>query len=273
MSVQFAAIPVRALSDARLTGSDFRLLGAIARYDRFGRNNTGCYVNARRLAADAAIHYKHLGRQTQRLEELGYITTHPSETDRRRKIYSVIYDEDEIVTCAGDNLAGGDASGDTAATLNEKVTTGGDYPPEIVTSANSQVIDPVAEPPPKRLSEANLRDPAKRGARTGEKASCATTPKTNHARQGDRGGRASGSQDHFMLPLQGGHQTPREQASEPDWNGWARWLSTQPGHDKYSALIWIGAEIERIVKDEGVDSTEAGATLDRELKRRRKAAA
>ncbi len=74
MSVQFAAIPVRALADVRLTGSDFRLLGAIARYDRFGRNGTGCYVNARQLAQDAAVHYKHLGRQTQRLEAFGYIT-------------------------------------------------------------------------------------------------------------------------------------------------------------------------------------------------------
>ncbi len=274
MSVQFAAIPVRALADARLTGSDFRLLGSIARYDRFGRNGTGCYVNARQLAQDAAVHYKHLGRQTQRLEAFGYITIGASETDRRRNIYSVIYDEPEIVTYAGDKSAGDDGTGDTVSPVVEKVTTSGDNPAEKVTNANSQVIDPIAKSPPKRLSEAYLRDPAKRGARNGENTSRHATEKpTNHARQRDRGGGNSRAQGHFMMPIQGGNHPLKKRASAPDWSGWAGWLQTDQGMTKAAAWAWLMATLKRIETERGVDSTEAGAILDRELKRRRKAAA
>ncbi len=276
MSVQFAAIPVRALADARLTGSDFRLLGAIARYDRFGRNGTGCYVNARQLAQDAAIHYKHLGRQTQRLEVFGYITIDPSETDRRRKIYCIIYGEAEIITCADDYHGEGDATG---APPDKKVTTSGDNPAEKVTNPNSQVLDPLEKSgPSKRLSEANRRDPAKPRARDGEitVTACDREKSTNHARQSDRGGGESEPQGHLKWPrhgLKGRNQPPRKQARAPDFTGWANWLSTQPGFTKYSAIIWIGKEIEAIKTERGVDFTEAAAMLDGQLKRRRKAAA
>jgi len=76
-----------------------------------------------------------------------------------------------------------------------------------------------------------------------------------------------------MLPIQGGNQPPRKQAGAPDWNGWAGWLQTNQGMTKDAAWSWLMATLERIETERGVDSTEAGAILDRELKRRRKAAA
>ena len=275
MSVQFAAIPIRALTDTRLGGPDFRLLGTIARYDRFRRNGTGCYVNARKLAQEARIHYKHLGRQTQRLEAFGYITIDASEADKRRKIYSVIYDETEKVTCAGDNLDAVPSRANTAPPLNEKVTTGGDDRPEKVTKPNSQAVDPQAKSAPKRLSEAYLRDPAKPRARDGENgvAACDTEKPTNHARQGDRGGGNSRAQGHFMLPPKGGYQKPTAQRRAPDWKGWAAWIERANGLTSEQAWNWLSAEIDRIAAERGVGITEAGAILDRELKRRRKVAA
>jgi len=42
---------------------------------------------------------------------------------------------------------------------------------------------------------------------------------------------------------------------------------------KDAAWSWLMATLERIETERGVDSTEAGTTLDREFKRRRKAAA
>ncbi len=67
-----------------------------------------------------------------------------------------------------------------------------------------------------------------------------------------------------MLPLQGGNQTKRKQASAPDWNGWAGWLQTNQGMTKDAAWSWLMATF---------DGNEAEAILDRELKLRRKAAA
>lgn len=93
------------------------------------------------------------------------------------------------------------------------------------------------------------------------------------ARQGDRGGGNSRAQGHLLLPIKGGNQTPRKQAGAPDWNGWAAWMQTDQGMTKDAAWRWLMAALERIEAERGVDSAEAGAILDRELKRRRKAAA
>ena len=126
---------------------------------------------------------------------------------------------------------------------------------------------------PKSLLREPFEEPFEGGRARGEKTSHAVTLKTNHARQGDRGGRAIGSQGTFMLPLQGGKQPPRKQASAPDWNGWADWLQTNQGMAKDAAWSWLMATLERIERERGVDSTKAGAILDRELKLRRKAVA
>ena len=275
MTEQFGAVPVRAFGDTRLSAADFRLMGAIAYFDRLGRNAMGCYVDPRKLADLAAIDYKHVARHTRRLQEFGYLEINRSATDRRKRVYSLIYNEDRgVVANSGDNLARDDASGDTVSPMDEKVTTSGDNPAEKVTNANSQVIDPIAKSPPKRLSEAYLRDPAKRGARNGENTSRHATEKpTNHARQRDRGGGNSRAQGYFMMPIRGGNHPLKKRASAPDWSGWAGWLQTDQGMTKAAAWAWLMATLKRIETERGVDSTEARAILDRELKRRRKAAA
>ena len=157
MSEQFGAVPVRAFGDTRLSAIDFRVMGAIAYFDRLGRNGAGCYVDPRKLAELAAIDYKHVARHTGRLQEFGYLEINRSATDRRKRIYSLIYnDHPEVVANAGDNLAQEDASEDTVSPLDEKVTNSGDNPAEKVTTENSQAVGPVAKSPPKRLSEAYI---------------------------------------------------------------------------------------------------------------------
>ena len=275
MTEQFGAVPVRAFGDTRLSAVDFRVMGAIAYFDRLGRNGASCYVDPRKLADLAAVDYKHVARHTRRLQEFGYLFVTRSSTDRRKRVYSLIYNEDRaVVANAGDNLAQEDPRGDIHAALDEKVTTSGDKPAEKVTNANSQAVDPIAKSPPKRLSEAYIRDPAKPRARDGEDRSYATTDlPTNHARQSNQGSGKSQAQGHFMLPIKGGNQPRRNQASAPDWNGWARWFQTDQGMTKEAAWAWLMATLKRIEDERGVDSTEAGAILDRELKRRRKATA
>lgn len=93
------------------------------------------------------------------------------------------------------------------------------------------------------------------------------------ARQGDRGSGNSQAQGHFMLPIRGGNQQTRNQRSEPDWKGWADWIGLSRGMTTEQAWNWLLEEITRIATEKDINSTEAGWLLDRQLKKRRKAAA
>ena len=275
MTEKFGAIPVRAFCDTRLSAADFRVMGAIAYFDRLGRNGVGCFVDPRKLAELASVDYTHVNRHTRRLQGFGYLEIERSATDRRKRVYSLIYNEKpDVVANSGYNLGEDEARGAHDAPLDEKVASGGYKQPEKVAKSNSQAVDPVAKAPPKRLSEAYLKDPAKRIARDGENTARGDTGKpTNFARQGDRGGGRSRTQGHMMLPIQGGNQKPKNQQREPDWKGWADWLQTDQGMTKDTAWSWLMAKLERIETERGVDSTKAGVILDSELKRRRKVAA
>jgi len=149
---QFGPIPVRAFSDTRLSAADFRLLGAIAYFDRLGRNGAGCFADPRKLAEMAAIDYSHLARHAERLREGGYIEIGRSATDRRRRDYAVIYNENsEVVAKIGDN-PGAEASDP------EKVANAGDNRAEKVANPNRQVIDPKPGSPPKRSCKTKIKN-------------------------------------------------------------------------------------------------------------------
>ena len=77
----------------------------------------------------------------------------------------------------------------------------------------------------------------------------------------------------MMLPIQGGYQKPTTKQREPDWKGWAAWIERVDNLTSEQAWTWLLGEIDRIAAERGVDSTNAGAILDRELKKRRKVAA
>jgi len=88
----FAAIPLRALSDRRLSRGDFRMLGALAYFDRLGRNHAGCFAGRDKIAEVSGIRAKDQARHTAHLEEFGYLEIKRSATDRRKRIYSLIYE-------------------------------------------------------------------------------------------------------------------------------------------------------------------------------------
>lgn len=270
MSVQYAPIPIRASADTRLGGPDFRLLVRIAYYDRFSRNGVGCYVNARRLAKESGVHYKHLSRHADRLESFGYIRIAASKTDKRRKVYSVVYDEAEIVTSDGDNLGDEPSSTSSPSVQPEKITIYGDHHAEKVTKPKLQAVDPQSKSAPKRSSEANLRDPAKPCVRNGKNAARYDSGKPKHiARQWVGGGGNGRAQEHMMLPIQRNTQTLQEKSGEPDWNGWATWLQQYLGMTSEAAWKWLMDKPARIADERGINPTEAGAILDRDLKRQR----
>jgi hypothetical protein len=143
----FAAIPVRAIGDTRLSATDHRVLQAIAYHDRFGRNGCGCYADPRKLAKLVGVRPAHWSRHTNRLLEFGYIEIEVSVSDRRRREYTVIYDDVEAGAAA-------DTVSTKAPAEAEKATNVGVIHREIVTNADFQAIDP-------QKNSDNLIDPVK----------------------------------------------------------------------------------------------------------------
>jgi DNA-binding MarR family transcriptional regulator len=90
----FCPVPVRAMSDPRLTAGHFRLLLAIASHDRFSkdRHSAGCYASQQTLAEETSLHLTNIGGYARDLEAWGYLEVEHHREDRRRLVYRVIYD-------------------------------------------------------------------------------------------------------------------------------------------------------------------------------------
>ncbi len=86
-------------------------------------------------------------------------------------------------------------------------------------------------------------------------------------------GPGQGAQGYILLPIQGGNQQPKTGPCQTSLEGWAIWIARTHDLTVTCARLWISDQIDRIAAGRGVDKTEAGAIFDRELKRRRKAAA
>lgn len=86
-----APIPRRCLTDRRLAGSHYRMLGAIAKQIASTRDGATCCVVQGELAAAASVHPTTAPGLIADLVEWGYLIVRQSDTDKRRLSYSVIY--------------------------------------------------------------------------------------------------------------------------------------------------------------------------------------
>jgi predicted transcriptional regulator len=137
---QFGAIPVNAISDKRLSATDWRVLSAIARSDAFGKNGRHCYACQQTIANWAATDRTSANKSIHRLVEWGYIVKQPLKD---RYEYAVIYsncDESDTHDKAG---------------CVEKNTSGVSTSPHInkepkYTSLNSEIDSPKVRPPETR---------------------------------------------------------------------------------------------------------------------------
>ncbi len=99
---RFAPVPSRALSDSRLTALDHRVLEAIACHDRFSRNGIGCSASHKRIGALVGAHLTNVSKSIAKLIRFGYLTAHKSGGDGRRRIYQVIYNDEDANVFASD---------------------------------------------------------------------------------------------------------------------------------------------------------------------------
>ncbi len=89
---QFAALPVRACADTRLTAGHWRVLGIIAYHDRFNSNNRGCYIKHQKMAEMIGSSRSSVTEWLRDLLAWGYVSTlAPLTNDRRREAYTVLY--------------------------------------------------------------------------------------------------------------------------------------------------------------------------------------
>jgi hypothetical protein len=110
----FAAIPVKAIGDHRLTASHFRVLAAIAEHDRLSKSRgkgAGCYASNKTLAEKCGVNYSNFSTVATELGRWGYIVSAPHPISRRTRVYRVIYDDAD----ADNTLSMGKQSDDETA--------------------------------------------------------------------------------------------------------------------------------------------------------------
>jgi hypothetical protein len=98
----FAALPERALADARLTAVHFRVLGVIALHDRRSgprQEAEGCWASHQTMASEIRQAASHFSAAAKELAIWGYLTRDRHHSDQRRWVYRVIYKEGECYVC------------------------------------------------------------------------------------------------------------------------------------------------------------------------------
>lgn len=90
----FYCLPVAAISDARLTAMDHRILGVVALHDGMSSvkgGGGGCYASYQTLTKIVGCDYTNFGRSVSKLIQLGYLSRDPQILDKRKFTLRVIY--------------------------------------------------------------------------------------------------------------------------------------------------------------------------------------
>lgn len=157
---RFGPVPCRAISDQRLSGSEFRVLAAIGAHDGLGMNGRGCDAGRTRLAYLCGINLATFSKSVRLLEILGYVSVEGHPTDGRRRVWRVIYTADDGVVMSSRHNPTDEKwvasrqpnssyiGGDTATQMQE-----------IGCLINSQVSDFTNEPKPNIFCETDNKFP------------------------------------------------------------------------------------------------------------------
>jgi len=87
----FAAIPLQAIGDRRLSAAHFQVLAIIAWHDQFGANGIGCYASLKTLVKETGLAETTISECTGQLETFGHLAKSRHPLNRRTKVYSLIY--------------------------------------------------------------------------------------------------------------------------------------------------------------------------------------
>ena len=160
------AMPFRCLGDRRLTALHFRVLGVIATHDRLSRvkGGQGCWAGQKRIAGAVGTGKSHVSEAIADLSDWGYLKVEKGKGETR-KVYRVVYTsgdwdsfrvEDGEVPPVGNYVIPpvGNYDGPEGSSV---IPPGGNFKghevPENrreVPSADTQLIDDIKEPRPKK---------------------------------------------------------------------------------------------------------------------------
>jgi Helix-turn-helix domain len=109
----FAAIPLPALRDPRLSAIHLRVLGAVAWFDRISMHrkkgqSAGCFARGENLAAVCGVHRNNVSTAVTELVSFGYLARQPSPDDKRRRVLRVLYPSEN--TSPVDEVSRGNSS-------------------------------------------------------------------------------------------------------------------------------------------------------------------
>jgi hypothetical protein len=91
----FAPLPLRAISDQRLSGLHFRVLAMVAFHDRMSarrKTGAGCWASHKTMCAEIGCNYTNLSTALTDLGKWGYLERHVHPLNKRLRVYNVNYD-------------------------------------------------------------------------------------------------------------------------------------------------------------------------------------
>ncbi len=102
---KYGAVPMNAIGDPRMTLHRFKVLAAVASYDRFTKNGMGCTAGLKGLAKATGLYGSDVSVAVNDLVEMGYLIRERSPLDRRRMTLRVVYEGGEIVSASSNQPA------------------------------------------------------------------------------------------------------------------------------------------------------------------------
>jgi len=118
-------MPARMMGDVNLSALDIRVLMAIAAHDQLGGNGTGCFASHSTLAALVDCHLKSLSRSLSALAQAGYVEARPNPLNKKTRIYSVIYSDEDAGYMQSAKAKKGNKAATYDADLGNKAATEG----------------------------------------------------------------------------------------------------------------------------------------------------
>lgn len=184
--VMFAALPLRAIGDTRLSALELRILGCVAFHDRMSSargKGQGAWASNETLARRVQCHYTNLSSAITKLAKLGYIQRDPHPLNKKLRVYRVIYDGD--ITGLADPLpddkvlSGGEMVGNQSAPEGEPAIVGRstNTPTGIVCLASEKVVQSQSQESVEYISLSDVRYLAEATEETHHKMRVAEAPR------------------------------------------------------------------------------------------------
>ncbi len=174
----FAAIPLQAIGDRRLSAAHFQVLAIIAWHDQFGANGIGCYASLKTLAKETGLAQTTVSECTGDLEAFGLLAKARHPLNRRTKVYSLIYKGNPRILPETGNCSQSQDSDDT------KLPASGNDPGATLRVENREVPETVEQTGFKYITR-SVREKIEESGRQGKSSYSARLREPKKSRKAD----------------------------------------------------------------------------------------